>query len=360
MNILVFNIGSSTIKYSVYSKGRLVLDGLVDDVKSYSAGLKKVEAAVKGKNIRIDAVGHRVVHGGNTKAPQRITEDIISIIRKNERLAPLHNPPNLKGILAALKLFDVPQVAVFDTAFHSSMPAVAYTYAIPKAIREKHSIRRYGFHGISHEYVYLEACRLLRRNPKSIKAITCHLGNGCSVTAIDKGKSVDTSMGFTPLEGVVMGTRSGSIDPAIIDFIVRNEKIPSSKVNAMLNKRSGLLGLSGRTHDMRKLLHSKDRNSRLAIDVFCYSVMKCIGAYASVLNGVDAIVFTAGIGENSWLVRKKIAGSLKHLGVKLDENKNRLNSQIISAGRSKVKLLVIPTREDKMIALQTERLIKNK
>ncbi len=358
MNILVFNIGSSTIKYSVYSKDKQLLKGMEDNVKSYSTALKKIEAKIISKKIKIDAVGHRVVHGGSTKHSQKITKSTIKIIKDNIKLAPLHNPHNLQGILVAKEIFNVPQVAVFDTAFHSSIPAVANTYAIPKKFRDKYGIRRYGFHGISHEYVFNEACKKLKKRPSSVKAITCHLGNGCSITAIDKGKSIDTSMGFTPLEGVVMGTRSGSIDPAIVDFLVKNAKMSSSQVNTMLNKKSGLLGLSGKTNDMRKLLRSKDKKSKLAVEVYCYNILKYIGAYAAALNGVDVIIFTAGVGENSVRIRKKITNNLKHLGVRIDEKKNKANKLIISTPASKVKVMVIPTREGLMIAKQTEKLLR--
>ena len=316
----------------------------------------------------IAAVGHRVVHGGEKfSQPVAITAEVIDDIRECFSLAPLHNPPNYQGIEAVNKLLPgVLQVAVFDTAFHQTIPPAAYIYGLPYAIYQKYNIRRYGFHGSSHQYVATRAAEILNRPLTELRLITCHLGNGSSITAIAGGKSVDTSMGFTPLEGLVMGTRCGDIDPAIIPHILRYEHISPDALYDLLNKKSGVLGISGISNDMRALLKAESSgNSRakLAIDVFCYRIKKYIGSYLAVLNGAEAIVFTAGIGENSPTVRERSCRDMENLGIVLDKEKN-LNTiareGIISHENSPIKVLVIPTNEELLIASETYKILTNK
>lgn len=391
MKVLVINCGSSSIKYDVYdsSLGKFIAGGIVEkvgeqgsfikhkvgereiknevQVTDHEQGLKLVikylldkdHGAIKNLS-EIAAVGHRTVHGGTIAKSTLIDENLVKKMEDLIELAPLHNPPNIMGIKVAQKLLPkVPHVAVFDTAFHQTMPEVAYTYAVPYEYYEKWGVRRYGFHGTSHNYVALEAAKMLKKPLKSLKIITCHLGAGCSMTAVKAGKSIDTSMGFTPLEGLVMGTRSGDLDPALPFFLVE-KGISMSDLYKILNEKSGLLGLSGVSKDMREILKNLSKNKRcvLALDVFCYRIKKYIGAYAAALGGLDVLVFTAGIGENEPLPRAKICQGLEFLGIKLDNNKNKKNAINISAKNSKVKVLVIPTDEAKMIALETLRVIK--
>ncbi|MCK4859780.1 MAG: acetate kinase [Candidatus Omnitrophica bacterium] len=357
MKILVINCGSSSIKYALVNirKSEIIVRGAIEkvgiDVRSYEVGLEIIldrlmqrpDAIIKnGKELL--AVGHRVVHGGEkfTQAVL-INEQIIKNIRNHFELAPLHNPPNLMGIEAAKKLLaDTPQVAVFDTAFHQTMPACAYLYALPYRFYEQYGIRRYGFHGTSHKYVALEASKILNRPLKKLNLITCHLGNGCSLTAIKKGKSIDTSMGFTPLEGLVMGTRCGDIDPAIVFYLMKKEGLAPEEISELLNKKSGLLGLSDISSDMRDILRAsnkKNPRAKITLEIFIYRLKKYIGAYIAAMNGIDALVFTGGIGENAELIRKRIETEISYL-------------------LKDARILVIPTNEELMIAQETAEVIK--
>jgi len=309
----------------------------------------------------ISGIGHRVVHGGEEfTASAVITDEVISMIQKYADLAPLHNPPNLTGIIASKKFLPkAVQVAVFDTAFHHSLPPKAYLYALPYGLYKKFGIRRYGFHGTSHYYVSKRAARLLEREREEVNLITCHLGNGCSITAVEKGLSVDTSMGFTPLEGLVMGTRSGDMDPAIV-FYLSEKGYSTEELNNLLNKKSGLLGISEISNDMRNLFEAKekgDERAKAAIDIFCYRLRKYIGAYLAVLRHTDAIVFTGGIGENNAAIRSASLEGLESLGIVIDQEKNlkanKDNESEISKDGSPVKVFVIPTNEELQIAHDT-------
>jgi len=350
MKILVINSGSSSIKYKFFDmpSERLILKGVIEHIgeqgskfNNHYSGLKIILEEVKS----VDAVGHRVVHGAeNFKRPTLVDQNVIRGIKKCCAIAPLHNPANLSGILACQKLLPgVKQVAVFDTAFHQSIPEHAYIYGLPYAYYQKLGIRKYGFHGTSHEYVMHEAGRILKKPLNKLKLITCHLGNGCSITAIDKGKSIDTSMGFTPLEGLVMGTRCGDTDPALITHIMRKKKIDTKEMDRILNKESGLKGISGISNDVR-LLEEKARTgnkrAKLALDIFVYRIIKYIGAYLAILCDLDALIFTAGIGENQAKIRESICHGL------------------FSCLGKRPKILVIPTNEELMIARQTFKLIK--
>jgi acetate kinase len=315
----------------------------------------------------VSAVGHRTVHGGDTFFESTVIDE--SVIEKLEEcipLAPLHNPPNLLGIREAKRLLpDIPHVAVFDTSFHQTIPPRAYLYALPYEYYENFKIRRYGFHGTSCRYVSQKAaCEILRRPLEQLKMIICHLGNGVTVAAIDRGKSVDTSMGFTPLEGLMMGTRCGDIDPGVVFYLHRRLGLSIDRIDDLLNKESGLLGVSGVSNDMRVVLEraeNGDARCQLAVDVFTYRVRKYIGAYSAALGGLDALVFTAGIGENSWKIRAMVCEGLEFLGIELDEEKNRLSigiPSIISREGSKVSVLVVPTSEERMIIQDTIRLAR--
>jgi len=399
MKILVVNCGSSSIKYQLIepetenslAKGkveRIGMEGAVlthkpfdrDEIKigaeiiDHSAGIEYVISILLSKNHgvikrkeEIDAIGHRVVHGGETfSGSVLINDEVLKQIRACIEYAPLHNPHNLRGINACMRLLpDVQQVAVFDTAFHQKMPKVAYIYGIPYSLYKKYSVRRYGFHGTSHYYVANKAAELLKRDINELKIITCHLGNGCSITAVKKGESVDTSMGFTPLEGLLMGTRSGDIDAAVLLYIMSREELTMQEGNTLLNKHSGLLGISGISSDMRDLEEERENGNKmaaLAIDIFCYRIKKYIGAYFASLGGADSIVFTGGIGENSSLVRKLSLSNLECLGINIDDEKNESNSKeatIISKNNSKVTIFVIPTNEELVIAKETIKFINN-
>lgn len=351
MRILVINSGSSSIKYKLFDmpSQHLISKGLINHIGeqgskfgNHYSGLKIILQEVKS----VDAVGHRVVHGAEKfKKPIVVDQNVIKGIKKCCAIAPLHNPANLAGILACQKLLPgIKQVAVFDTAFHQSIPEHAYIYGLPYDYYQKLGIRKYGFHGTSHEYVAHEASRILRKPLNKLKLITCHLGNGCSITAIAKGKSVDTSMGFTPLEGLVMGTRCGDTDPALITHIMRKKRIDTKEMDRILNKESGLKGISGISNDVRVLeekAKAGNKRAKLALDIFVYRIRKYIGAYLSVLCGLDALVFTAGIGENEAGIRDKICRGL-----------------FICSG-IKPKILVIPTNEELMIARQTFKLIRS-
>lgn len=361
MNILVLNSGSSSLKFQLVKTERnfeVLEKGLIDriglekgDAKNHNEAVKKVLALLKNK--KVDAIGHRVVHGGEKyKNSTLINLKVIKEIRKLCELAPLHNPPNLAGILACKKyLPKTPQVAVFDTAFHQTIPQKAYLYGLPYSYYSKLGIRRYGFHGTSHKYVTDRAIKLLGK--KNARIVTCHLGNGSSITASLNGKSIDTSMGFTPLEGLIMGTRCGNLDPAIVFYLQEKLKIDTDRIDEILNKESGFKGLSGISSDMRKIYEKSlkgDKKALLMIDLLSYQIAKYIGAYASALSGLDALVFTAGIGEKAWYVRKKTCDYLGHLGVKIDQSKNRGNEIRIHSKKSKVEIFVIPTNEEIQIA----------
>ncbi|MCC7197528.1 acetate kinase [Candidatus Peregrinibacteria bacterium] len=389
MLILVINAGSSSMKFQLMDSGKnftTLVKGIVDrlgqeeqiysdnkghkettKIESYSEALDYIlKHFIKHNVIKsfqdIKAVGHRVVHGGEAyKKPTVITPKVLKTITELSSLAPLHNPPNIEGIKACKKVLPtIPQVAVFDTSFHQTMPEKAFLYALPLELYKKHNIRRYGFHGTSHTYVLQQALKIL--NKKNAKVITCHLGNGCSVTATRNGKSVDTSMGFTPLEGLMMGTRCGDLDPALPLALIKTLKTTPEKIDQLLNRESGLKGISGKYSDMRDIWATckKDSKSKLAMEIYCYRIAKYIGAYAAALNGVDAIAFTAGIGENAWYVRKMVCDYLTFLGLALDKKKNLLNKPLITTPKSKVKVLVIPTNEEKEIAQETAKLLKNK
>ncbi|HHW66787.1 MAG: acetate kinase [Epulopiscium sp.] len=397
MNILVINCGSSSLKYQlinmneekVYAKGlceRIGIDGSrlkhtpsgkdtiiieapmpnhKEAVKMVLDALTHEEYGVVKSMDEISAVGHRVVHGGESFSESVIIdEEVKKAIEACSELAPLHNPPNLIGIEACQHLMpNTPMVAVFDTAFHQTMPNYAYLYAIPYELYEKHKIRRYGFHGTSHKYVAYRAAELLGKPIEELKIVTCHLGNGASVCAVKNGKSVDTSMGFTPLAGLVMGTRCGDIDPAIVTYLQDKENLSAQEVDNLLNKKSGVLGLSGISSDFRDIEDAvKEGNEKAAVtmDVFNYIVAKYVGAYAAAMNGLDAIVFTAGLGENNHEVRRDVCKYLEFLGVKIDEEKNQCRGveRDFSAEGAKIRTLVIPTNEELMIARETKNLLK--
>lgn len=392
MKILVINAGSSSLKYqlinmddkSVMAKGlceRIGIDGkntfkptggtpveLTAPLKDHSDAIKSVigalinpEYGVISSMAEIDAVGHRVVHGGEMFSKSVIIDDeVMDAVEKCIPLAPLHNPANIIGINACKEVMPgVPQVGVFDTAFHQTMPEVEYMYGLPYELYEEYKIRRYGFHGTSHNYVSGKAAEFLGKDIRDLKIICCHLGNGSSITAVDGGKSVATTMGLTPLDGVIMGTRCGSIDPAIITFLM-GKGMTAQEVDTLINKKSGVQGISGVSSDFRDLAAAAaDGNKRaaLAVDMFSYGVKKYIGSYAAVMGGVDAVVFTAGVGENDSDVRRKVTDGLEFLGIKIDEDKNNTRGTVdITAEDGKVKVLVIPTDEELMIALETQKL----
>ncbi len=410
MNILVLNCGSSSAKFQIiqtdidlieHDGDKRLAGGIIERVVGQSLitlqveGHPKIRKAAplrdhreaidyilrwiispesKIENISsladIHAVGHRVVHGGEKFTTSvLLNDDVIEQIEDSIELAPLHNPANLKGIMAARELLGpgVPQVAVFDTAFHSTMPETSYLYAIPYQLYRRHRIRRYGFHGTSHRYVAYRYRQMMKIKREETNIITMHLGNGCSACAIKNGDSYDTSMGFTPLEGLVMGTRGGDMDPSIIEFIRNKEGMSVREIDTMLNKQSGLLGLSGLTNDMRELLaeeqEKQDRRARLAIDIFCMRAKKYIGAYFAELGGTDAIVFTGGIGENSAIIRERIGTGLERIGLSIDKEKNNSiaggKEGEISTPQSKLKAYVIPTNEELLIARDTVRTVKN-
>jgi acetate kinase len=399
MNVLVINAGSSSLKYQLLNPatGELLAKGLCERIgidgkftyKPQLPGKEKLDAVdvampthseaiqavlnalVDEKNgviasmKEIDAVGHRVVHGGEKFAESVvITDEVMQAIEECNPLAPLHNPANIIGIKACQALMPgVPMVAVFDTAFHQTMPPVAYTYALPYEYYEKDKVRRYGFHGTSHKYVSQRAADMLGKPIEDLKLISCHLGNGSSVTAIKGGKSVDTSMGFTPLAGVPMGTRSGDLDAGILEYLMKKYDMDIGAMLTVLNKKSGVQGVSGVSSDFRDLGDAAEKgNTRaaLAVDMFNYGVKKYIGAYAAAMGGVDAIIFTAGVGENSADQRMAIASGLEFMGVKMDEDANKVRGEerVISAADSKVKVLLIPTNEELMIARDTKDIVE--
>ena len=398
MKVLVINAGSSSLKYQlidmdthgVVAKGiceRIGIDGsklthknteqksetvFEKPMKDHSDAIAMVidalvspECGVIKSMDEIGAVGHRVVHGAETFADSCVIDDkVMEALRACVPLAPLHNPANIIGIEACAKLMpNTKQVGVFDTAFHQTMPEEAYMYALPYEMYKEHRIRKYGFHGTSHKFVSQEATKFLGKPAEELKIITCHLGNGSSVSAVKNGKCVDTSMGFTPLDGVVMGTRCGSIDPAVVTYLVNNCGMSASEVDSMMNKKSGVFGVSGVSSDFRDLsaaAESGNERAELALKMFTYSVKKLIGAYAAAMGGVDAVVFTGGIGENDGPNRRDIIAGLEFMGLAIDESKNGVRGQLadISKEGTGAKVLVIPTNEELMIALDTERLLK--
>jgi len=363
-------IPGSVIKHTAGENDPVIIE---KEMKTHADAIHLVLSALTDKDIgviadmsEIQAVGHRVVHGGDYFSSSVIIDaDVKKAIEKCIDLAPLHNPPNLIGINACEAIMpNVPQVAVFDTAFHQTMPPSAFMYAIPHELYTKYKIRKYGFHGTSHKYVAYRAAKMLGKPIQELKIITLHLGNGSSVAAVKRGKSVDTSMGFTPLAGVVMGTRSGVIDPAIIKFLMQKENMTVDEVDNMLNKKSGVLGVSGISSDFRDLCKAaEDGNDRanLALDMFVASVKKYIGGYAMIMGGVDAIVFTAGIGENTASIRESITKDAEFLGIIIDKDKNNSARGIemdVSGAGARVATLVIPTNEELMIAKETEFLTR--
>ncbi|MBU5674434.1 acetate/propionate family kinase [Paenibacillus brevis] len=398
MKLLVINAGSSSLKYQLYdmtdesvlAKGLVERIGMdssilthkptgkedvteVSEILEHTTAIRKVldklvdpECGVLNSVDEIQAVGHRVVHGGEAfKGSALVTGEVKSEIRRLFDLAPLHNPPAILGITAAEKnMPGVPQVVAFDTAFHQTMEEKVYLYPIPKVLYKKHHVRRYGAHGTSHDYVSKVAAEVVERPLEELKIITCHIGNGASLTAIQGGISVDTSMGLTPLEGLMMGTRSGDLDPAVVTFVMNKEELSISEANSMLNKHSGLLAISGSSSDMRDItdgMEAGEPNATLAFEMYEYRLRKYIGSYAAAMNGVDVIVFTAGVGENSAVVREKVCENLTYLGVELDPELNKVRSgdpRRISTPNSKVDVLVIPTNEELMIARDTFRIVQ--
>lgn len=365
--VFVVNSGSSSIKYQLVDveSGEAVIGGLVErigepggDAPDHTEGMRLVldRLGAAGDDASFVAVGHRVVHGGSLfTAPTLVTDEVVAQIERVSALAPLHNPANLAGIRAAREVMtDVPHVAVFDTAFHQSMPAEAYTYAIDRDVAQAHGVRRYGFHGTSHEFVAGRAAALLGRPLEELKLIVLHLGNGSSATAIDGGRSIDTSMGLTPLEGLVMGSRSGDVDPGALLHLLRTG-LSVDELDRLLNKRSGLLGLTGRG-DMRDVVQAADdgdADARLALDVWAHRIRHYVGAYLAQLGGLDALVFTAGIGENSPVMRARAVAGLQHLGLSIDDDRNAMSwrePREISPDGASVKVLVVPTNEELAIA----------
>ncbi|MCF6270898.1 MAG: acetate kinase [Melioribacteraceae bacterium] len=397
MKILVLNSGSSSIKYQfidtgnreVLAKGQIERIGMssavlthipkgkekikiVGEILDHTIAIEYVLAVLLSPNhgvikdkTEIDAVGHRVVHGGEDFSDSvLITNKVMEVLKENIELAPLHNPANIKGIKAAQShLPNTPQIGVFDTAFHAKMPSYAYLYGIPYELYRRYKIRRYGFHGTSHRFVSKKAAELLGKPYEELKIITAHLGNGGSLAAIDKGVSVDTSMGFTPLEGLLMGTRSGDLDPSIITYVMGKEGLDVREMNALLNKHSGLIGVSGESSDMRELeeaVAEGDRRAKMAFDLFTYRIKKYVGAYIAAMGGLDVLVFTGGIGENSIEVRKAVCSNMEYLGLELDLEKNKIvrEDMDIAAKNSKARILRISTNEELVIALDTEKIVR--
>ena len=366
MKILVLNCGSSSIKYQIFNNQNSIFKGSIDKIGedlSFETAFDDVFLAIKKENHTIDAVGHRVVHGGEYFfQPEIINKEVLEKIKKCIKLAPLHNPSNIKGIKLAQDYYkDIPHIAVFDTAFHSHMPRRSKIYGINQVLAEKYKIKRYGFHGTSHNYVTQKVAEYLKEDVQNLKMISCHLGNGASVCAIEYGQSVETSMGMTPLEGLVMGTRSGDLDPAIVLKLAKELGIDEAE--NLLNKESGLKGLCG-TNDMRTIEEKAakgDRDSILALNVFSHRVRKYIGAYTAVMNGVDVIVMTGGIGENSASIRQRILQRMNYMGLILDDDLNlSVDKDIveITQGNSKVKVIVVKTNEELMIAEETKEVLK--
>ena len=396
MRILVLNCGSSSIKYQFINTDEKVTlaKGIVDrigmsgavlshtrydgdtikiagEILDHTMGIEYVLGVMLSKNHGviddkddIDAIGHRVVHGGETfSGSVLITNEVVNVLQDNIELAPLHNPPNIKGIQAVTRLLPgKPQVGVFDTSFHLKMPPKAFLYGIPYELYKKHKIRRYGFHGTSHRFVSQRAADILGKKFDELKIVTAHLGNGCSMAAVDCGHSVDTTMGFTPLEGLLMGTRSGDLDPSLILYIMGKEDLSLNEAGTLLNKHSGLIGISGESSDMREILAAVKeghKRSKYAFEIFCYRIKKYLGAYAAAMGGLDAFVFTGGIGENSSDVREEVCRNLEFLGIQIDDSKNKNSEEVISVSGSKVAVLKIPTNEELVIALDTSEIVKS-
>lgn len=398
MNVLVINCGSSSLKYQlietdsekVLAKGlceRIGIDGSMlthqpgdgekikkeVDMPNHTVAVKLVIEALTDKEHgvikdlkEIDAVGHRMVHGGEEFAGSVvITEEVLAAVESCNDLAPLHNPANIIGVRSCQEIMPgVPMVGVFDTAFHQTMPKKAYLYGIPYEYYEKYKVRRYGFHGTSHDFVSKRTAEFLGKDRKDMKIIVCHLGNGASISAVKNGECVDTSMGLTPLEGLIMGTRSGDLDPAILEFICKKENISIEEMNTILNKKSGVLGLSGGIssdfRDLGQAAESGNEQAKVTLETYAYKVAKYIGSYVAAMNGVDAITFTAGVGENNISARAEICEYLGYLGIKIDNDKNNVRGEetVITTDDSKVKVLVIPTNEELAIARETVRLTK--
>ncbi|WP_297392337.1 acetate kinase [uncultured Peptoniphilus sp.] len=397
MKILVINCGSSSLKYQLIDMEteELMAKGLVERIGIEGSRIKHETIGKEKKTIEtpmqdhkralelvmesltneeygaiksldeIDAVGHRVVHGGEDFAQSVIIDEkVLKGIEDNVEIAPLHNPPNIMGIKACQRLLpNVKQVAVFDTAFHQTMPAESYIYALPYEYYEKYKIRRFGFHGTSHKYITNRAAEMLGKDVNEVNLITCHLGNGSSICAVKNGKSIDTSMGFTPLEGIAMGTRCGDLDPAILPFLMEKENLSTDEINTLINKKSGVLGISGVSSDFRDIEAARDegnKRAKLALDIFEKRVRGYIGSYMTELDHVDAIVFTAGVGENSIEMRESIVNGLKSLGLKIDTERNNVRGEdkLISADDSSIKIFVIPTNEELMIARDTKALVE--
>jgi len=400
MKILVLNCGSSSVKYKLFEmdKGKVVASGVVEKIGMKGSFLKHTtpsgeKVMLEGEILEqrtaieyilgvlisknhgclaaleeIDAVGHRVVHGGEKfNKSVLITDEVISKIEECIDIAPLHNPPNLAGILSISDLLpDVPQVAVFDTAFHQTMPEKAYMYAIPYQLYVKYGVRRYGFHGTSHRYVSRRACEFLGLEYENTKMITVHIGNGASAAAIKNGKSIDTSMGFTPVEGLIMGTRSGDIDLGAVTFLMEKEMIGSQAVSTLFNKYSGVLGISGVSSDMRDIedaANNGNERANLALEMYDYRIRKYIGSYMAALDGADLIIFTGGVGENSPETREKVCSGFEYAGLLFDSQANegvRGQEKLLTKPESKVKVAVIPTDEEFMIASDTMEIVKKK
>ena len=397
MNILVLNSGSSSIKYQfidtdnqdALAKGQIERIGMssavlthtpkgkekikiVGEILDHTLAIEYVLAVLLSPNhgvikdkSEIDAVGHRVVHGGEDfSGSVLITNKVMEVLKENIELAPLHNPANIKGIKATQShLPSTPQIGVFDTAFHAKMPPHAYLYGIPYELYRRYKIRRYGFHGTSHRFVALKTSEMLGKPYDELKIITAHLGNGGSLAAIDRGVSIDTSMGFTPLEGLLMGTRSGDLDPSIVTYVMGKEGLDVREMNALLNKHSGLIGVSGESSDMRELeeaVAEGDKRAKYAFDLFTYRIKKYVGSYIAAMGGLDALVFTGGIGENSDAVRKAVCSNMEYLGLELDLEKNNIakDDMDISKENSKARILRISTNEELVIALDTEKIVK--
>jgi len=395
MKVLVLNCGSSSLKYQVFdmtneevlSKGlveRIGIEGsrikhekagddpVVFDVPipNHKAGIRKMLDALLDETHgvlkslgELSSVGHRVVHGGERFARSVVVDkEVLKVIEECVPLAPLHNPANLTGIKAMIELLpETPQVAVFDTAFHQTMPDYAYMYGVPYHYYEEYRVRRYGFHGTSHAYVAHRTSEILNKPYNELKIVTCHLGNGSSITAVDCGKSVDTSLGFGTVPGVLMGTRCGEVDPTLVLYLMEKENLDTKLMSHILHKESGVLGISGISSDLRDVEDAADegnKRAKLALDMLCYGIKKHIGAYAAAMGGIDAIVFTAGIGENSSTVRKQVLQGLEFLGVKLDPEKNNIRGEerIISTDDSRVLALIVPTNEELVIARDTREL----
>ena len=397
MKILVINCGSSSLKYQLINMEneeclalglveRIGIEGskltqkangekyiIEESMKDHTDAIRLVLGAlVDGTHgvikelSEIGAVGHRIVHGGEKYSESvLVTDEVMKNLEECSKLAPLHNPANIIGINACKALMpNTPMVTVFDTAFHQTMPEVAYIYPLPYELYTNHSVRKYGFHGTSHKYVSAKAAEMMGKDIKDLKLITCHLGNGASVTAIQNGKSVETSMGFTPLEGIAMGTRCGSIDPAILTYVMKELNLTIDEANDLMNKKSGVLGISGVSSDFRDIetaaWEEGNHRAQLALDIFSYKVKKFIGSYAAVMGGVDAIIFTAGLGENSPETREDVCNGLEFLGAVLDKSKNKVRGKAVELNTedSKTKIFVIPTNEELVIARDTEALVK--